>query len=134
MVAVDGRDAWYSGDLIRNDTLLEERPLIVSMFGLTPPAMFFFQAEDGIRVTSVTEVQTCALPISAWQRYFEIDTSHRQPYQKQGNGPLQSLDECRAGRKRQKHTNAQYRDQGMARHFDGQTARSEERRVGKEGK
>src|SRR5437762_11399796 len=25
---------------------------------------FFFQAEDGIRDTSVTEVQTCALPIS----------------------------------------------------------------------
>src|SRR5437879_3935454 len=25
---------------------------------------FFFQAEDGIRVTSVTGVQTCALPIS----------------------------------------------------------------------
>ena len=24
---------------------------------------FFFQAEDGIRVTSVTGVQTCALPI-----------------------------------------------------------------------
>src|SRR5437879_7682677 len=26
---------------------------------------FFFQAEDGIRDTSVTGVQTCALPISA---------------------------------------------------------------------
>src|SRR5437762_14387577 len=26
--------------------------------------MFFFQAEDGIRDTSVTGVQTCALPIS----------------------------------------------------------------------
>src|SRR5437762_13895668 len=27
---------------------------------------FFFQAEDGIRDTSVTGVQTCALPISNW--------------------------------------------------------------------
>src|SRR5437762_10157882 len=27
---------------------------------------FFFQAEDGIRATSVTGVQTCALPISSW--------------------------------------------------------------------
>src|SRR5437762_13960673 len=27
-------------------------------------AFFFFQAEDGIRDTSVTGVQTCALPIS----------------------------------------------------------------------
>src|SRR5467141_634835 len=26
----------------------------------------FFQAEDGIRVSSVTGVQTCALPISGW--------------------------------------------------------------------
>src|SRR5437879_13414024 len=28
-------------------------------------SIFFFQAEDGIRDTSVTGVQTCALPISA---------------------------------------------------------------------
>src|SRR5260370_1252620 len=27
---------------------------------------FFFQAEDGIRDSSVTGVQTCALPISTW--------------------------------------------------------------------
>src|SRR5690606_40633861 len=29
---------------------------------------FFFQAEDGIRDFHVTGVQTCALPISAWER------------------------------------------------------------------
>src|SRR3989442_6327783 len=29
------------------------------------PALFFFQAEDGIRDADVTGVQTCALPISA---------------------------------------------------------------------
>src|SRR5437764_4477720 len=29
---------------------------------------FFFQAEDGIRDTSVTGVQTCALPIFAYYR------------------------------------------------------------------
>src|SRR5437763_12297393 len=29
----------------------------------TYPLFFFFQAEDGIRDTSVTGVQTCALPI-----------------------------------------------------------------------
>src|SRR3989475_3276279 len=29
---------------------------------------FFFQAEDGIRDLTVTEVQTCALPISLRQR------------------------------------------------------------------
>src|SRR5437764_4053935 len=31
---------------------------------LSSPVCFFFQAEDGIRDTSVTGVQTCALPIS----------------------------------------------------------------------
>src|SRR5437763_17089471 len=36
--------------------VIEDR-IIVSFF-------FFFQAEDGIRDTSVTGVQTCALPIS----------------------------------------------------------------------
>ena len=30
--------------------------------------LFFFQAEDGIRDTSVTGVQTCALPISPAQQ------------------------------------------------------------------
>src|SRR5205085_6733550 len=29
-------------------------------------ALFFFQAEDGIRDLTVTGVQTCALPISTW--------------------------------------------------------------------
>src|SRR5256885_7215645 len=29
---------------------------------------FFFQAEDGIRDYKVTGVQTCALPISRWRR------------------------------------------------------------------
>src|SRR6266568_1318657 len=33
--------------------------------------VFFFQAEDGIRDGTVTGVQTCAFPISLWQRDFE---------------------------------------------------------------
>src|SRR2546421_1452455 len=33
-------------------------------------ALFFFQAEDGIRDLIVTGVQTCALPISFW---IEVD-------------------------------------------------------------
>src|SRR5260370_6694872 len=32
--------------------------------------VFFFQAEDGIRDSSVTGVQTCALPISTIERAF----------------------------------------------------------------
>src|SRR5260370_3694526 len=38
---------------------------------------FFFQAEDGIRDSSVTGVQTCALPISSRRRHtrFKCDWS-----------------------------------------------------------
>src|SRR5499427_5191769 len=32
------------------------------------PRVFFFQAEDGIRVHCVTGVQTCALPIAPFRR------------------------------------------------------------------
>jgi hypothetical protein len=39
IVALDARDAWYSADLIRNDPFLENRPVIVSVFGLTPAAV-----------------------------------------------------------------------------------------------
>src|SRR5205085_7859512 len=41
---------------------------------------FFFQAEDGIRVLTVTGVQTCALPISdavlvltEWREFVDLD-------------------------------------------------------------
>src|SRR5437762_8077398 len=46
------------GTAVRLLILTDNHPLLV--FGLS----FFFQAEDGIRDTSVTGVQTCALPIS----------------------------------------------------------------------
>jgi hypothetical protein len=39
IVALDCRDAWYSADLIRNDPFLEKRPMIVSLYGLTPAAI-----------------------------------------------------------------------------------------------
>src|SRR5437879_9183250 len=38
---------------------------------------FFFQAEDGIRDTSVTGVQTCALPISRRRRAERADGGER---------------------------------------------------------
>src|SRR5436190_7343464 len=40
------------------------RPDIVILALLKCRSVFFFQAEDGIRVHCVTGVQTCALPIS----------------------------------------------------------------------
>src|SRR5260370_6962256 len=39
---------------------------------------FFFQAEDGIRDSSVTGVQTCALPISEAERLF-LHLAHETP-------------------------------------------------------
>src|SRR5699024_11695542 len=36
--------------------------------------VFFFQAEDGIRVRNVTGVQTCALPISSGVQHAEGQT------------------------------------------------------------
>ncbi len=39
VVAFDPRAAWYSADLIRNDPFLEQRPVIVSLLGLTKSAI-----------------------------------------------------------------------------------------------
>lgn len=39
IVAFDWREAWYSADLIRNDPFLQQRPIIVSIFQLTPAAV-----------------------------------------------------------------------------------------------
>src|SRR5437763_13589501 len=44
---------------------------------LTKNPVFFFQAEDGIRDTSVTGVQTCALPI--WRDVVFGDQGVAQP-------------------------------------------------------
>src|SRR5437879_12257775 len=74
---------------------------------------FFFQAEDGIRDTSVTGVQTCALPIwregseAGWGRSARRARSSRAA----GSGPRP------------------WRRRGVGR----PRGRSEERRVGKEG-
>src|ERR1017187_10306362 len=46
-----------------------QRAFRIEMTPAAPlPSGFVFQAEDGIRDTSVTGVQTCALPISAQYR------------------------------------------------------------------
>ncbi len=39
IVAIDPREAWYSADLVRNDPFLEQRPIIVSLYRLTPQAI-----------------------------------------------------------------------------------------------
>src|SRR5437879_10929299 len=74
---------------------------------------FFFQAEDGIRDTSVTGVQTCALPILRGR-----DGARRQ-------SALGLGDDARA------HELLRGRARPDPR---GDSPRSEERRVGKEGR
>ena len=49
VVALDARDAWYSADLIRNDPFLEQRPIIVSVFGLTPTAVAALEKKGSAR-------------------------------------------------------------------------------------
>src|SRR5262249_60068714 len=78
--------------------------------------VFFFQAEDGIRDWSVTGVQTCALPISAdletiVQKAIEKDAAHRYAHAAELAEDLRRFLE----------------DRPIG-------ARSEERRVGKEGR
>src|SRR5437764_332473 len=51
-------------DLVASLPLIKERILVIILLLHVLSLFFFFQAEDGIRDTSVTGVQTCALPIS----------------------------------------------------------------------
>src|SRR5690606_40105419 len=84
---------------------------------------FFFQAEDGIRDFHVTGVQTCALPISRWLRpggrgrtAWPNPTAHASSPSRWCTGPPA-------------------RTSGARRRTSGiRPRRSEERRVGKEGK
>src|SRR2546427_607888 len=67
--------------------------------------LFFFQAEDGIRVWTVTGVQTCALPISKMASAFygpfreaagsTPQFGDRQSYQMQGTNADEAMREIR---------------------------------------
>src|SRR5437879_6614894 len=78
---------------------------------------FFFQAEDGIRDTSVTGVQTCALPIFAERA--------RRAVGARSEGGAERVPALRVARFADPIGNAR-------READRRELRSEERRVGKE--
>src|SRR5207248_7441467 len=91
---------------------------------------FFFQAEDGIRDRTVTGVQTCALPISAPARssraaHLDDSWDRRKALRAQLAKNVPALQE----RARQTHEIVR---QLLA--PGNQEKRSEERRVGKEGR
>src|SRR5437879_10361057 len=81
---------------------------------------FFFQAEDGIRDTSVTGVQTCALPIS--QPHEDASCSVESLQQDAAPAAAAPAGGRRVEVRRVTRRPAQPQD------------RSEERRVGKEGR
>src|SRR5690606_41160959 len=89
---------------------------------------FFFQAEDGIRDFHVTGVQTCALPIL------------RDQYRQLGEKAVHTLARLVLRPPRSDRLFARRRDHLAERKGDerelrlGNVARSEERRVGKEGR
>src|SRR5207249_5558999 len=97
------------------------------MFSRQGGAVFFFQAEDGIRDRNVTGVQTCALPISA------AALGRIEFYQGDGPLPAQSAAAFRPGGVRQKERQHCGRDtHGPWSKRRPAPYRSEERRVGKE--
>src|SRR5207245_7570539 len=93
-------------------------------FGFSVMTFFFFQAEDGIRDATVTGVQTCALPIlEATAHLFRLRRLRRcRPSQRTLlTAPPGSL--CRGGRRVPQRKSIRH-----------PRYRSEERRVGKEGR
>src|SRR5256884_3830018 len=86
---------------------------------------FFFQAEDGIRDVAVTGVQTCALPISIYDRSSEILYPAST-----GISDVGFRIRCHLQRKRP--ASRRRRSECLCLVQDLQNLRSEERRVGKE--
>src|SRR5437016_8999999 len=84
---------------------------------------FFFQAEDGIRDWSVTGVQTCALPI------FRTRPCHPFPSGAAGSWRTARRRASRRAARRRTSAARQGRARGPR---AARSARSEERRVGKE--
>src|SRR5260370_13781454 len=88
---------------------------------------FFFQAEDGIRDSSVTGVQTCALPICAWVLPLRAEALATRKTRSDSTFPSLVLASPEASPERAARA-AEMASWGS----DLPLRRSEERRVGKE--
>src|SRR5260370_28325723 len=88
-------------------------------------SFFFFQAEDGIRDSSVTGVQTCALPILGGSMRYVCDASDGKTWFR-----IENEAEAVAESETMRHAVEKYfrKEHDKA----AQSFRSEERRVGKE--
>src|SRR5207248_7593988 len=87
---------------------------------------FFFQAEDGIRDRTVTGVQTCALPISS-SSFRRLNSSGVRLWAAMISVLIGSIKQKAEGTKQKAETRLL-----LAAYCLLPTARSEERRVGKE--
>src|SRR5256886_9756993 len=89
---------------------------------------FFFQAEDGIRDLTVTGVQTCALPI-----YLHRDAGAGLAYREEPAARIES-ERHRARPDRHGERRLGEAIAGRDDALEAEARRSEERRVGKEGR
>src|SRR2546430_4090280 len=100
---------------------------IVSGLRALVGGFFFFQAEDGIRDLTVTGVQTCALPICRYRRLAAASTatSRRRSFRAAREAGPRATSRACSTRSRLNTTKGKTRRD---------RSRSEERRVGKEGR
>src|SRR5207248_6751462 len=95
---------------------------------------FFFQAEDGIRDRTVTGVQTCALPISRLSTRFGRTTGVTVRRTGGWKPPAPIASDGPDTRPTSRHNSPRYIMVGSFKLKPGSGLRSEERRVGKEGR
>src|SRR5690554_7617979 len=108
-----------------SETLISARRAIGNL-----PCFFFFQAEDGIRDADVTGVQTCALPICAVTYHGRWTYKYEELARRGALGALIVHETAPAA-----YGWETVRASGLSPLFDIPRAdRSEERRVGKEGR
>src|SRR5690349_22462698 len=110
------------------ETLLKKAFLVRSISARIAVCFFFFQAEDGIRDLYVTGVQTCALPISSPTAHAPSRRQNREHV----SAPRTDPDPIASPRPAAKL--APKRAMWFNRGVSQDTLRSEERRVGKEGR
>jgi hypothetical protein len=75
MVALDPLDAWYSADLIRNDPFLENRPIMVALFNLTPAEIVTLRKNGSARFLTRNEFARLGLSTNRPNDY------RRDPFQ-----------------------------------------------------
>ena len=69
VVGIDPRFAWYSGDLIRNDPFLEERPIVASLINLGPQEVAALTGAGKARLVTREELHALGLATTWPERY-----------------------------------------------------------------